>query len=79
MPYLDCLIRSGQTEQIGADRGRRLEQLNGAFRVNKANLQGRRLLLIDDVITTGATLEAAAATLAAAGAGTVEALVFCAA
>lgn len=78
--YMDCLARSGQTHQVGASRSQRLHQLHGAFRVRStSHIRGRNLLLIDDVVTTGATLEAAARTLQAAGAARIEAAAFCAA
>jgi predicted amidophosphoribosyltransferase len=51
--------------------------LAGAFRCpDRKALQGRRLLLVDDVMTSGATLEEAAQTLRLAGAQHIEALVF---
>lgn len=78
LPYLDCLIRSGHTHQVGASRQQRLKQLNEAFRVSNAErVRGARILLIDDVMTTGATLEAAAGVLRASGVKQVEAIVFC--
>jgi ComF family protein len=77
LPYLDCLLRSGQTHQVGSSREQRLRQLRGAFRLRAAQkVYGRRILLIDDVLTTGATLEAASKLLKACGTGQVEAMVF---
>ena len=80
LPYLDGIARSGHTHQVGASRERRKQQLHGAFRVTTPRkIQARHILLVDDVITTGATLEAAAKVLRASGAAQVEAVVFCAA
>jgi ComF family protein len=77
LPYLDVLVRSGQTHQVGASRAQRLEQLGGAFRlVRPASVRGRHVVLIDDVVTTGATLETAGRLLKEHGAARVEALVF---
>jgi ComF family protein len=75
LSYADCLRRSGQTHQVGASRDRRLEQLQAAFRVKDLR-PADTIILVDDVLTTGATLEAAAITLKQAGACTVEAAVF---
>jgi len=75
LPYLDCLARHGQTHQHGANRRERLQQLEDSFRV-KRKVHDKRILLIDDVMTTGATLEAAAKVLAGAGATQIEAMVF---
>ncbi len=63
------------------DRTDRLRHMRGAFMVHPAqvaSVRGMRLLLIDDVVTTGATLQAAAAALLTAGATSVEALVLAA-
>lgn len=78
LPYAECLVRSGQTHQVGASRERRLWQLQDSFRATgPAKIRGRHILLIDDVVTTGATLEAAARTLRMYGAVRIEAAVFC--
>ncbi|MDB5164950.1 MAG: competence protein [Candidatus Saccharibacteria bacterium] len=77
LPYVDCLARHGQTHQVGANREARLQQLSGAFRVTKGGLvHGAHIILIDDVLTTGATLSGAAEVLMEARAGRVEAVVF---
>lgn len=60
-----------QMRLSAADRRRNVE---GAFRCADGRLQGRRVLLLDDVCTTGATLEACADALRAGGAETVWAL-----
>jgi len=74
--YLPCLTRTGQQHQVGASRHQRLVQLAGAFRVSTSGVAGAHILLVDDVLTTGATLQAAARVLKDAGAKRVEALVF---
>lgn len=75
--HLPLLARLGHTRQVGTKRAERLAQLEHAFRARRESLiQGAHIILIDDVLTTGATLEAAARTLKAAGARRVDALVF---
>jgi len=77
LPYLDCLARVGQTHQVGATREQRLRQLQAAFRVRRPTaVRSAYLLLVDDVSTTGATLELAATILKSAGARRVDAIVF---
>ena len=77
LKYANCLARVNQTHQVGAGRSQRLKQLTNAFRVTKPSLtKSAFILLIDDVITTGATLESAAKTLRLAGAKQIDALVF---
>lgn len=76
-PARPWLLRLGQKQQRGASRRGRLQQLDGAFMVQGvAAIRGKHVVLVDDVVTTGATLEAAARTLKAAGAKRVSAVVF---
>lgn len=76
----DALARlSDGPAQHRLARAERLRNLAGAFVVppqRLAALAGRRVLLVDDVTTTGATLLAAAQALRAAGVSGVDALVF---
>ena len=71
------LLRSRNTpSQTGFDRKDRLKNLRDAFTVRGAEkIKGKRILLIDDVYTTGATSGEAALTLLDAGALTVDLLV----
>ena len=62
---------------MGSKRADRQAQLINKFWVKKPEtVAGRRILLIDDVITTGATLYAASKTLRLAGVARVDGLIF---
>ena len=65
--------------QVGMTRPQRMDNVQGAFAVapeRAGAVAGRRVLLLDDVLTTGSTLNAAARALERAGAAGVDALVF---
>jgi ComF family protein len=68
------LVRMRDTPpQVGLDRLRRKQNVSAAFEWHGAPLRGMPLLLVDDVVTTGATLESCAQALRDAGAGLVTA------
>lgn len=65
--YKDSLIKIRETPpQIGLSAGERLTNLKNAFAV-RGNLKGLSLLLVDDVITTGATVRECSRMLMKAG------------
>ena len=79
LPVLaDALQRTRNTPTQGTrTRLGRFDNVRGAFRVRparEAQVAGRRLILVDDVMTTGATVEACAAVLLRAGAAHVDVL-----
>ncbi len=59
--------------QVGLSLGERQRNVSGAFAADAALVAGKRILLVDDVCTTGATLLAAAAALLEGGASSVTA------
>jgi ComF family protein len=76
----DVLRRVRATErQIGLSRAQRATNVQGAFQVSadrQTQVQGRRVVLIDDVLTSGATLDACARALLRARTAQVDVLVF---
>ncbi len=75
-PMLACLTRPvHRPPQASLPRSRRFENVRGVFAVARSTaVVGRRLCLIDDVCTTGATLNACAEELLAAGTLAVSAI-----
>jgi ComF family protein len=66
-------------QQVGLTKSERADNVQGAFRVRpqaRAEIKGRRLVLVDDVLTSGATIDACARVLLRAGAAAVDVLVF---
>src|SRR5437588_5727506 len=76
----EALRRVRATEQqIGLSRAQRLSNVQGAFKVaadRSADIAGRRVILVDDVLTSGATTDACARALLRARAAQVDVLRF---
>ncbi len=73
--YYKALSREGQARQTGSGRQMRKMQVKGAYLPIK-DVNNMSILLVDDIVTTGATIEEAAKVLKAAGASRVYAVVF---
>jgi ComF family protein len=81
LPFAEDLLRQTKetVSQTALAYRERLHNLKGAFTAGlPGDLGGRRILLVDDVITTGATMKECGAALAAAGAKKVVFVAFAA-
>lgn len=81
LPLSDTALarRRATPQQVGLSRSERALNVQGVFRVppeGKAEVTRRRILLVDDVLTSGATVDACARALLRAGAKNVDVLVF---
>jgi len=66
--------KAGESQARTGSISERLHNVVDAFSCTDTSISGKRILLIDDVCTTGATLEACAAALSAAGASQISGL-----
>src|SRR6266478_127495 len=81
VPLLTAALRRvrATSQQVGLSRSARAVNVQGAFAVTpagKAAIHGQRLVLVDDVLTSGATVDACTRVLLRAGARNVDVLVF---
>ncbi len=81
VPVLDDALKRMRAtpQQVGLNRADRATNVQGAFQVpdeRSAAVAGRRLVLVDDVLTSGATVDACARALLRAGAAQVDVVVF---
>jgi ComF family protein len=81
LPVVDGALKRVRAtpQQVGLSKAERADNVQGAFRVpaeHKSEVAGRRLVLIDDVLTSGATVDTCARALLRAGAKHVDVLVF---
>jgi ComF family protein len=78
-PFEPALLQriKATRSQVGLTREQRIQNMQGAFRAAPAApVRGRRIALVDDVLTSGATANAAARALLRAGATQVDLIVF---
>ena len=75
LPLTKARERTGPTTQVGHDRKKRMENLRNAFAMRHSmDVRARHLILIDDVLTTGSTLDECARALVQGGAESVRAI-----
>lgn len=78
LPVMNQVLKriKNTPSQTGLARDKRLENMRGAFRIKDASaVREKKVLLVDDVTTTGATLEACGEALVLAGAKEIRAVV----
>jgi len=74
-PIYDGLVRNTDTLRLYEIKGSRSEYLRGAFELRRGfKADGRRILLVDDILTSGATIDECGKILKDAGAAEVRAL-----
>ncbi len=75
--FRESLVRSGGESQIGVSGSERVENISGKFSVSPGTGCTGRAWLIDDVMTTGATITEIVSTLSDAGIQQVQPAVVC--
>ncbi len=69
LPVIECMTSDDSAHQVGLSAKERYENALGRFAVkDNVNLKGMRIIVVDDVLTTGSTMSAASVQLKNAGA-----------
>lgn len=77
LPYKSLLLRTSSFDQIGASKQERQAASQKFFKpIRKALIRNKTIILIDDVVTTGSSLNSAAKALKSAGAKEVYGFAF---
>ncbi len=76
LSYKSLLSRVGALRQVGSKKQERLEQAKGAYRLISTKNIPKHVVVIDDIVTTGASLNEVARTLKKGGVKAVDGLVF---
>lgn len=76
LAYSELFERVGSSRQLGTGREQRFLQAKQSFKLGKQTLVGKRVIIVDDVTTSGATIETLAVLCKKAGARSVDAAVF---
>lgn len=77
LTYKSLLIRTSSFDQIGASKIQRSQASEKFFKpIRRAHIGGQIIILVDDIVTTGSTLNSAARVLKSVGAKEVHAVTF---
>lgn len=77
LKHQDLFTRTTKLRQVGASRQQRYKQAELSYEISKkVTIKGKKVLLVDDVLTSGATLETLANLLHKNGVGSVDVAVF---
>lgn len=76
LTYQNVLAKTDNTRQVGSTKKQREEQAKHAYRIKKHTFSKKNILLIDDVVTTGATISELTKLLKKAGAKSVDVAAF---